>query len=69
MSGRIIEELYSDGSAKYIVEKKSKLFGWHTATIYNAKTDTFSEAVFDSLEDARDFLGVKLVSSKVIEEY
>ena len=69
MKQRIIEETLANGKKHYRVEARTLLGNWQTESIYDAERDMHFSAIFDTLDEAKDFLGInnQVVSKKVIE--
>lgn len=69
MKHRIVEETLANGKKQYRVESRTLLGNWQTESIYDAKRDMHFSAIFNTLDDAKDFLGIsnQVVSKKVID--
>lgn len=69
MKRRIVEETLANGKKQYRVESRTLLGNWQTESIYDVERDMHFSAVFDTLEETKDFLGInnQVVSKKVIE--
>lgn len=69
MKHRIIEETLRNSNKQYRVEVRTLLGYWHTASIYDAERDMHFSAIFLTLDEAKDFLGIgkQVASKKVIE--
>lgn len=69
MKQRIIEETLRNGNKQYRVEVRTLLGYWHTASIYDAERDMHFSALFSTLDEAKNFLGLgkQVVSKKVFK--
>ena len=69
---RIIREEFSDGDVQYRVQKKQffNLF-WTTDSFYDADRDMWFESVFDTLEEAEEYIKInnksKLVKKTIVK--
>jgi hypothetical protein len=69
MKQRIVEETLANGKKQYRVESRTLLGNWQTESIYDAERDMYFSAIFNTLDDAKDFLCIsnQVVSKKVID--
>lgn len=72
MAKRIVEETLENGKTQFKVETNRNFFGfktkWHVCTHTSSTVygDFVSKAIFSTLEEAQNYIGVELVSKKKV---
>lgn len=72
MAKRIVEETLENGKTQFKVETNRSFFGfktkWHVCTYTSLSVygDSVCKAIFPTLEEAQNYIGVELVSKKKV---